>query len=73
MFIAEPVGSCTDLVAAVTYPLRRLYGGNFTVARASVLVDPIRALRAFGLEKGGGTSEKALYIYHKQLEEADLI
>ncbi len=26
VFIAEPVGSCTDLVATVTYPLRRIYG-----------------------------------------------
>src|SRR6266850_1508390 len=28
-FIAEPVGSCTDLVATVTYPLRRMYGDQF--------------------------------------------
>src|SRR6266704_1227232 len=32
VFIAEPVGSCTDLLATVTYPLRRLYGDDFTVA-----------------------------------------
>ena len=38
MFIAEPVGSCTDLVATVTYPLRRLYGEDFQVAPVSVLV-----------------------------------
>jgi len=73
VFIAEPVGSCTDLVATVTYPLRRLYGDNFSVAPVSVLVDPIRALRVFGLEKGGNFSQKVIYIYHKQLEEADLI
>jgi G3E family GTPase len=73
VFIAEPVGSCTDLVATVTYPLRRLYGGDFTVAPVSVLVDPIRALRIFGLEKGGSFSEKVIYIYHKQLEEADVV
>ena len=73
VFIAEPVGSCTDLVATVTYPLRRLFGEEFTVAPVSVLVDPIRALRVFGLEKGGSFSEKVLYIYLKQLEEADLI
>jgi G3E family GTPase len=73
VFIAEPVGSCTDLVATVTYPLRRLYGNNFTVAPVSVLVDPIRALRVLGVEKGGGFSEKVAYIYGKQLEEADLI
>jgi G3E family GTPase len=73
VFIAEPVGSCTDLVATVTYPLRRLYGDDFTVAPVSVLVDPIRALRVFGLEKGGSFSDKVIYIYNKQLEEADLI
>lgn len=73
VFIAEPVGSCTDLVATVTYPLRRLYGNDFTVAPVSVMVDPIRALRVLGVEKGGGFSEKVAYIYAKQLEEADLI
>jgi len=73
VFIAEPVGSCTDLVATVTYPLRKLYANNFTIAPLSVLVDPIRALRVLGLEAGGKFSEKVLYIYRKQLEEADLI
>jgi G3E family GTPase len=73
VFIAEPVGSCTDLVATVTYPLRRMYGDNFSIAPLSVLVDPIRALRIFGLEQGGKFSEKVLYIYRKQLEEADII
>ena len=73
VFIAEPVGSCTDLVATVTYPLRRLYGEDFTVAPVSVLVDPIRASRVFGLEKGGSFSEKVIYIYHKQIEEADIV
>lgn len=73
VFIAEPVGSCTDLVATVTYPLRRMYGGQFAIAPLSVLVDPIRAQRVFGLAEGGKFSEKVLYIYRKQLEEADLI
>jgi G3E family GTPase len=73
VFIAEPVGSCTDLVATVTYPLRRLYGKDFTIAPLSVLVDPVRARRVFGLEKGGNFSDKVLYIYQKQLEEADII
>ena len=73
VFIAEPVGSCTDLVATVTYPLRRIYGDRFAIAPLSVLVDPIRAARIFGLAEGGRFSEKVLYIYRKQLEEADLI
>lgn len=73
VFIAEPVGSCTDLVATVTYPLRRIYGNRFTIAPLSVLLDPQRALRVFGLGEGRAFSEKVLYIYRKQLEEADLI
>ena len=73
VFIAEPVGSCTDLVATVTYPLRRMYGDDFAIAPLSVLVDPVRAQRVFGLAPGGKFSEKVLYIYRKQLEEADLI
>jgi G3E family GTPase len=73
VFIAEPVGSCTDLAATVTYPLRRIYKDDFTVAPISVLVDPIRAQRVFGLEKGGSFSEKVIYIYKKQIEEADIV
>ena len=73
VFIAEPVGSCTDLVATVTYPLRRMYGDQFLIAPLSVLVDPVRAQRVLGLADGGQFSEKVLYIYRKQLEEADLI
>ena len=73
VFVAEPVGSCTDLAATVAYPLRRLYGNQFTVAPVSVLVDPIRALRVFGVEKGGTFSDKVLYIYLKQVEEADVV
>ena len=73
VFIAEPVGSCTDLVATVTYPLRRIYGAEFVIAPLSVLVDPVRAERVLGLAEGKKFSDKVTYIYRKQLEEADLI
>jgi Ni2+-binding GTPase involved in maturation of urease and hydrogenase len=73
VFIAEPVGSCTDLVATVSYPLRRIYGDRFEIAPLSVLVDPMRAARIFGLETGRAFSEKVVYVYRKQLEEADFI
>lgn len=73
VFLAEPVGSCTDLVASVSYPLRRIYGGNFSIAPLSVLLDPLRALRILGIEPGKTFSRKVTYIYRKQLEEADLI
>jgi G3E family GTPase len=73
VFLAEPVGSCTDLRATVQYPLRRLYGDDYRVAPLSVLVDPIRASRVLGLKTGRSFSPKVLSIYEKQLEEADLI
>lgn len=73
VFIAEPVGSCTDLVASVSYPLRRIYGDRYDIAPLSVLVDPIRAMRILGVEDGKTFSEKVVYVYRKQLEEADLI
>ncbi len=73
IFIAEPVGSCTDLRAAVSYPLRRIYGDDYEIAPLSVLVDPIRAMRILGLDPGKAFSEKVLYVYDKQLEEADII
>ena len=73
VFIAEPVGSCTDLKATVDYPLRRMYGGDFSIAPLSVMVDPIRASRILGLEAGKSFSKKVVYIYRKQLEEAEII
>jgi G3E family GTPase len=73
VIIAEPVGSCTDLVATVSYPLRRIYGGQFSISPLSVLVDPIRARRILGLDEGRKFSPKVVYIYMKQLEEADII
>ena len=73
VFLAEPVGSCTDLVATVTYPLQKLYGNSYVVAPVSTLVDPLRAEQVLGLEPAESFHEKVLYIYRKQLEEADVI
>jgi len=73
VFIAEPVGSCTDLVAAVTVPLRRLYGETFRVAPLCVLVDPFRAMQVLGVEGEDRFSPNVRYIYLKQLEEAHAI
>src|SRR5713226_8091024 len=58
VFIAEPVGSCTDLKATVDYPLRRMYGNDFSIAPLSVMIDPIRASRILGLETGKSFSKK---------------
>ena len=73
VFLAEPVGSCTDLKATVDYPLRRMYGDDFQIAQLSVLIDPLRAMRILGIESGKNFSKKVTYIYRKQLEEAEII
>lgn len=73
VFLAEPVGSCTDLQATVNEPLRQIYGDRYQIAPLSVLVDPARALRVLGVETGQSFSPKVLYVYRKQLEEAELL
>src|SRR3954465_14083564 len=40
VILAEPVGSCTDLVATVVQPLKDLYGDRFEVAPYAVLFKP---------------------------------
>ena len=74
VLIAEPVGSCTDIKATVSYPLRELYPGRFSMAPLAVLVDPGRCARILGATQSGPTfSEKVAYVYRKQLEEAQII
>lgn len=73
VILAEPVGSCTDLVATVVQPLRDLYGDRFEVAPYPVLFKPSHGLRILKNEAGAGFSAKAAYIFRKQLEEADAI
>jgi Ni2+-binding GTPase involved in maturation of urease and hydrogenase len=72
VIIAEPVGSCTDLVATVVQPLRDIYREQFRVAPYAVLFKPSHGLRILRNE-GSGFSPKAAYIFRKQLEEADVI
>jgi G3E family GTPase len=78
VLLGEPVGSCTDLAATVMHPLRDLHAAQFDVAPLSVLVDgpQVHTLMRLGKSAGEGTlrfPENVLYIYEKQLEEADLI
>src|SRR5947209_7808069 len=73
VILAEPVGSCTDLVATVVQPLKDLYGQRFTVAPYPVLFKPSHGLKILKNEPGAGFSAKAAYIFRKQLEEADAI
>ncbi|WP_020469236.1 GTP-binding protein [Zavarzinella formosa] len=72
VILAEPVGSCTDLVSTVVLPLKDLHKGQFTVAPYPVIFKPSHGLRILRNESAG-FSPKAAYIFRKQLEEADAI
>jgi G3E family GTPase len=73
VILAEPVGSCTDLVATVIQPLKQLYDTRFEIAPYAVILKPSQGRKILRNEPGSGFSPKAAYILEKQLEEADLI
>ncbi|MBI3862127.1 MAG: cobalamin biosynthesis protein P47K [Planctomycetia bacterium] len=73
VILAEPVGSCTDLVATVVQPLKRLFEAEFSIAPYAVILKPSHGSRILRNESGAGFSPKAAYILKKQLEEADAI
>ncbi|MFO1007415.1 MAG: GTP-binding protein [Planctomycetaceae bacterium] len=73
VILAEPVGSCTDLVATVIRPLVQVYGKPLDVAPYGVILKPSHGLKILRGDTKRGFSPKAEYIFRKQLEEADFI
>lgn len=73
IILAEPVGSCTDLVATIFKPMLNRYEKNFLLAPLSVVVDPGRALKFMKAQDPSGTLNEINYLFDKQLSEADLI
>jgi G3E family GTPase len=72
VIFGEPVGSCTDLSATVLQPLKQLYAEWFRLAPFTVVADPARLEEA--LEAGSAAfPDTVVYIFRKQLEEADVI
>ncbi|QNI32709.1 hypothetical protein H7849_01440 [Alloacidobacterium dinghuense] len=68
VIFAEPVGSCTDLVATVLSPLLQEFG-SYRIAPLTVLVDPARVAVLFTSD---GDNDNA-FLFRKQLQEADLV
>lgn len=73
VILAEPVGSCTDLVATVIRPLTEVYQVPLDVAPYGVILKPSHGLRILKGDVGSGFSPKANYIFRKQIEEADFV
>jgi Ni2+-binding GTPase involved in maturation of urease and hydrogenase len=65
IILAEPVGSCTDLVSTVLRPLHTRYPDQFNLAAFTVLLDPNRSLTSFPATVSD--------LYRWQTEEADII
>ena len=65
VILAEPVGSCTDLLATVVRPLRQKVGDKLRIAPLTILLDPTRNHRRFAAEVD--------YLFQRQLAEADVV
>ena len=72
VLFGEPVGSCTDLSATVLQPLKQLYAEWFRLAPFTVVTDPARLEEALGAD-ATAFPDTVVYIFRKQLEEADVI
>ncbi len=73
ILLAEPVGSCTDLVATVIRPLQQIYSQPFDIAPYGVIIKPSHGMKILRRTGKGGFSPQAEYIFRKQIEEADFV
>jgi len=73
VILGEPVGSCTDFVAAVANPIKIHYREAFTFAPFSTMIDPDRVRELLLKETETNFPEEVSYLFQKQLEEADII
>jgi G3E family GTPase len=68
IILAEPVGSCTDLLATVIAPLKAIYPNEFEVAPLMILVDSTRLLSDIIDSATPGD-----YLRRHQIEEGEVI
>ena len=73
VLMGEPVGSCTDFVAAVANPIKIQYRDAFRFAPFSIMVDPERVRSLILNETQTDFPEEVAYLFGKQMEEADTI
>ncbi|MGA2228953.1 MAG: GTP-binding protein [Syntrophobacteraceae bacterium] len=73
ILLGEPVGSCTDFVATVANPIKINYRDGFVFAPFSTMVDPDRVRELLLGETSTTFPEDVVYLFGKQLEEADFI
>jgi Ni2+-binding GTPase involved in maturation of urease and hydrogenase len=72
VIVAEPVGSCTDLMATVILPLEQVYRMPFVLSPLSVVLDARRALATLGGNRSARDFHRDVgYVFRKQIEEAE--
>jgi hypothetical protein len=69
VILAEPVGSCIDIVATVLRPLSEYYRDQYRLAPFTVLVEPQRARELLAPD----ADPRLAYLFKNQLAEADLV
>lgn len=72
VILAEPVGSCTDLITTIFRPMQKGYTDQFRIRPLSIVVDPKR-LRKLMMEQNSLFPNEINYLFVKQIEEADII
>ncbi len=65
IILAEPVGSCTDLIATVLRPLVQFYGEQYALAPLTVLLDSSRSMADF--------PDDIRYLHEQQVAEAEIL
>jgi len=73
VILAEPVGSCTDLIATIAMPMMEQMGERFIHSPYAVVLKPSHGAKILAGSGKGGFSQKAEYIFRKQLEESEVI
>ena len=72
LIVAEAVGSCTDLVATVHSPMRRLHNDVFELTPVTIVVDPARVVQLLDTDPPA-FPEEVVYLFQQQVAEGDVI
>ena len=70
--LAEPIGSCIDLLATILKPVNAEFAGVFSVSPPAVVVDPVR-LGNYLSRRANNANTSMDYLFYKQIEQADII
>ncbi|HHW48307.1 MAG TPA: cobalamin biosynthesis protein P47K [Clostridiaceae bacterium] len=73
VILAEPVGSCTDLIATIFKPIMHNYINQFVLRPLSIVADPKRVKKLMMEKEGSLFPNEINYLFRKQMEEADII